>query len=259
MLFHDGKELFDKFALSFESEITFTDYCKELIINHQNNIRFTSKCLIFMYPKRGFNNIYNDWIEVQMLEFFPWHNVLNFQNVKGNKVLEEFDQQAIADWLFGINDLSIKFPCIDVRKDHIALIFEGRPRSMRSKGGKRSFKEKVELNADKIKATYPTPFCGDVEMKIDIFLTDPNSDDRPDVDRSSSLITDAFQGIAYLNDKQIIDLRPRIIDVSQAFEQLEIRSDPMNCFELTDMPLGAVYPLALGITEYYVVRIIYYS
>lgn len=29
--------------------------------------------------------------------------------------------------------------------------------------------------------------------------------------------------------------------------------------ELTDIPLGAVFPLAIGKTEYYVVRIIFYN
>jgi Holliday junction resolvase RusA-like endonuclease len=258
-LFHEGKELFDKFELSIESEITFTDYCKDMIFIHQANIRFTSNSLIFTYPKNGFHNKHDDWIEVEMLEFYPWHNVLNFQNVKGAEVLEEFDQQAIADWLAGISDPPITFPYIDVRTGHITFVADGRPRSMRSTGGKRSFKEKVELMADEVRAIYPTPFRGNVEMKIDIFSSDPNSNDRPDVDRLSGLITDAFQGVAYVDDKQIRDLRPRIIDVSQAFAQLECRSDPMGCFELTDIPLVSVYPLAVGKTEYYVVRISYYG
>ena len=258
-LFHDGKELFDKFALSIESEITFTDYCKDMIFPHQANIKFTSKSLIFTYPKDGFNDSCDDWIEVEMLDFYPWHNVLNFQNIKGAEVLEEFDRQAIADWLSGIDDPSVTFPYIDVRMGHIAFVAEGRPRSMRSKRGKRSLKEKVELKADEVRFIYPTPFRGNVEMKIDIFSSDPNSNDRPDIDRLSGLITHAFQGVAYVDDKQIRDLRPRIVDVSQAFAQLECRSDPMDCFELSDIPLGSVYPLAVGKTEYYVIRISYYE
>jgi Holliday junction resolvase RusA-like endonuclease len=257
-LFHDGKELFDKFALSIESEITFTDYCSELIFPYQHDIRFTSKSLIFTYPKEGFHNIHDDWIELDSLEFHPWYNVLSFQNVKGVEVTHEYDQIAIANWLSGISDPPITFPYVDVRKGHIAFVVNGKPRSIRSEGGKRSFKDKVEQKAEEIRAVYPTPFRGHVEMRVDVFSSDPNSNDRPDVDRLSGLITDAFQGIAYADDKQIRDLKPRIIDVSQAFTQLECRTHPMGCFELTNIPLGSVYPLALGETEYYVVRIIYY-
>jgi Holliday junction resolvase RusA-like endonuclease len=197
--------------------------------------------------------------EVDRLEFYPWYNVLSFENVKGVEVVDEYDQTDIANWLSGIYDPPITFPYVNVREGHIAFIVDGKPRSMRSAGGKRSFKDKVEQKAEEIRSVYPLPFRENVEMRIDVFSSDPKSNDRPDVDRLSGLITDAFQGIAYVDDKQIRDLRPRLIDVSQAFTQLECRSDPMGCFEITDMPLGSVYPLALGIAEYYVVRIIYYS
>lgn len=258
-LFHDGKELFDKFALSLESEITFTDYCSDLIFTRQADIRFTSKSLIFTYPNEGFESSRDDWIAAGRLEFYPWYNVLSFQNVNGAEVVDRYDQTAIGDWLSGIHDPPITFPYVNVRKGHIAFVVDGKPRSMRSTGGKRSFREKVEKKADEIRAFYPTPFRGNVEMRLDVFSPDPNSKDRPDVDRLSGLITDAFQGIAYVDDKQIRDLRPRIIDVSEAFKKLECRSNPMGYFELADIPLGSVYPLAVGETEYYVVRISYYG
>jgi Holliday junction resolvase RusA-like endonuclease len=258
-LFHDGRELFDKFALSHESRIVFTDYCSNSIFPYQEDIRFTSKSLIFTYPKEGFCGYYSDWFEVDRLEFYPWYNILSFENVKGVEVVDEYDQTDIATWLSEISDPPITFPYVNVREGHIAFIVDGKPRSMRSAGGKRSFKEKVEQKAKEIRLVYPIPFRENVEMRVDVFLSDPKSNDRPDVDRLSGLITDAFEGIAYVKDKQIRDLRPRLIDTSQAFTRLECRSDPMGCFEITDIPLGSVYPLAVGETEYYVVRIIYYS
>lgn len=258
-LFHKGTELFDRFSLSEESEITYTDFCTETIFPYLPNIRFTAKSLIFSFPKEGFPNDHHDWIEVDRLEFIPWRNVLSFRNVKGTKLIDQFDQTAVNNWLSEIIDPVIDFPYIDVRKGHIAFIVNGMPRSMRSAGGKRSFREKVEKKAKEIRTIYPDPFAGDVEMRIDVFSSDPSSNDRPDVDRLSGLIMDAFQDIAYIDDKQIRDLKPRVIDVSDAFTELECKSEPMGCFELTDIPLGSVFPLASGETEYYVVRIIFYK
>ena len=258
-LFHHGKELFDRFGLSVESEITFTDYCSQLIFPYQSDIRFTSKSLIFVSPKEGFQNSVDDWIEVETLEFLPWHSILSFQNMKGAEIVDQYDQKVIADWLSTVTDPPMSFPYVDVRKGHIAFIVHGKPRSIRSPGGKRSFRKKVEGKRANIRAVYPTPFSGNVEMRIDVFSANADADDRPDVDRLSGLITDAFQGIAYVDDKQIRDLRPRIIDVSHAFTKLECRTDPMGCFELTDIPLGSLFPLAIGEKEYYVVRIIYYN
>ncbi len=257
-LFHHGNELFDRFGLSVESEITFTDYCSNLICPYRSIIRFTSKSLILASLKAGFHSSYDDWIEVETLEFHPWQGILSFQNMKGAEIIEQYDQKAIGDWLSTVTDPPMSFPYVDVQKGHIAFIVQGMPRSIRSVGGKRSFREKVEGKKAEIRAVYPSPFSGNVDMRIDVFSSNADADDRPDVDRLSGLITDAFQGIAYVDDKQIRDLRPRVIDVSQASTKLECRSDPMGCFELTDIPLGSLFPLAVGETEYYVVRIIYY-
>ena len=258
-LFHNGTELFDRFSISLESEIMFSDYCTDLIFPYKHNIRFTSKALLFSFPKEGFNNVNHDWFEVDRIEFMPWESVLGFRNLKGTKALDQFDQAAIINWLSGINDPIIDYPYIDVGKGHIAFIVNGKPRSMRSVGGKRSFRKKVENKVKEIQTIYPSPFHGNVEMKIDVFSSNPNSTNMPDVDRLSGLITDAFQNIAYIDDKQIRDLRPRVIDVSHAFRKLECRTEPMGCLELTDIPIGSVFPLAIGETEYYVIRIGYYN
>lgn len=258
-LFHSGKELLDRFRISPESEITFADYCKDLLFVYRDNIKFTSKALMFTYPKNGFENIQDDWLEVESLELHPWQTVLMIQNVKGTTVIEEFRETEIREWLATINDPPLDYPYVTVRKGNIAFIVHGKPRSVRSNGGKKKFRQEVESKKEEIGRIYPRPFTGSVEMKIDVFLDDVHGNDRPDIDRLSTLITDAFQGIAYVDDKQIRDLRPRIIDVSQAFRTLECRTEPMDSFELNDMPIGSVFPLAMGIRNYYVVRIMYYS
>lgn len=232
-LFHLGQELFNKFGLSLESEITFSDHCKDQIFPYRDKIKFTSKSLIFFHPKYVWGEYgSDDWIETESLDFYPWHSVINFQNIKGEKVLKEFGEIDINKWLSTIKDPELDYPYINVRRGHIGLIIMGKPKSVRSKGGKLRFKKQIAAKKREITKIYPQPFSRDVEMKVDIFLEDVDSDDRPDVDRLSSLIVDAFEGVAYINDKQIKDLRPRIIDVSQAFTKLEengVRSTLDSC------------------------------
>ncbi|MCK4827465.1 RusA family crossover junction endodeoxyribonuclease, partial [bacterium] len=259
-LFHFGKELFDTFGLSLESEITFSDCCKDQIFVYRDKIKFTSMSLIFFHPKDGWEKYSSDdWIETESLDFYPWHSVLNFQNIKGEKILQEFGHIEINKWLSTKKDPELDYPYIDVRRGHIGFIVIGRPKSVRSRGGRLRLKKEVAAKKKEIARIYPQPFSRDVEMSVDIFLEDVDSDDRPDVDRLSSLIMDAFEGVAYTNDKQIKDLRPRIIDVSQAFTKLECRTHPMDCFSIDDIPTGSVFPLAMGIKNYYVVRISYYN
>lgn len=258
-LFHSGIELFDKFSINPESEILFSDYCSTPLFPCRDKIKFTSKSLLFTYPKEGFERITDDWIEVESLDFHPWENILMIRNSEDSSVPDEVQEPALNEWLSTINDPVINYPYVNVREGNIAYIFLGKPRSMRSKGGKLNFKEKVESKKEEVIRLYPQPFGGHVQMKIDIFLEDIHENDRPDIDRLSTLITDAFQGIAYVNDKQIRDLRPRLIDVSQAFRKIECRTDPMESFGLDDIPIGSVFPLAMGIRNYYVVRVLYYS
>jgi Holliday junction resolvase RusA-like endonuclease len=259
-LFHLGSELFEKFKLSLESEITFSDYCINQIFPYRDNIKFTSKSLLFFHPKAGWEK-YNsdDWVEAESLDFYPWYSILGFRNIKGDRILQEFDEAVINKWLTTVTDPQLYYPYINVRKGHIAFIVTGKPRSVRSKGGKLRLKKEIALKKKDIERIYPQLFDKNVEMQVDIFLEDVDRNDRPDVDRLSSLIMDAFEGVAYINDKQIKDLRPRIIDVSQAFTKLECRTDPMDCFSLDNIPAGSVFPLAMGIKNYYVVRISYYN
>jgi len=223
-------------------------------------MRFNSKSLIFFFPKEGFRNFSNDWIEVESLDFYPWYNILSFLKFdeKGT-ILEEIGETEITNWLSTINDPIFDYPYVNVIRGHIEFIILGKPRSIRSQRGKYRLTKEVESKKEEIVKLYPQPFAGNVEMKVEIFLEDVNSNDRPDIDRLTSLITDAFEGIAYVDDKQIRSLSPKIIDVSQAFTKLECRTDPMGHFSLEDIPIGSIFPLSMGIKNYYVVRINYYA
>ena len=97
------------------------------------------------------------------------------------------------------------------------------------------------------------PMTGPVELMIDVFSTEPLG--LPDVDRFSNSVMDAFQGLAYTDDKQVVHLRPRVFESSAAFEVLECRSEPMPHFELEDVPPGSLFPLSHGIGDYYVARV----
>ena len=239
-LFHPGKELFEEFGLSLESEIGFTDYTKNQIFVYKDIIKFTCKSLMFCHPKptyRGEEFFIDDWIESEEVEFYSWDNVLSFENVKGSKILEEFDKLQIDKWLSTIKDPQLEYPYINVKQGHIAFIDIGIPKS-RSKRGKIRSKKEVEAKRGEIEQLYPRPFSKNVEMKIDVFIGDVDAI-RPDVDRLSIPIADAFKGVAYKDDKQIRYLRPRIIDVSQAFTKLECRTHPMDHFSMPDnIPAG---------------------
>ncbi|MDY6854568.1 MAG: hypothetical protein SWO11_07650 [Thermodesulfobacteriota bacterium] len=98
---------------------------------------------MFIYRKNGFENIQDDWLEVGHLEFYPCDNVLTLKKIKGDKILKEFDQKQIHEWVSTVCDLQIDHPYIDARRGYIAFIFDGSLRSVMSKGGKsfRSFQK----------------------------------------------------------------------------------------------------------------------
>ena len=91
---------------------------------------------------------------------------------------------------------------------------------------------------------------------IDIFSSDFSR--LPDVDRTSITIMDAFEGTVYGNDKQVRHLQPRIFSSTSAYIKLECQSEPMEHYTVENIPAGSLYPLATGILDYYVVRIITY-
>ena len=241
-----------------ESEIIYSDYCSEPLFTHKNTLIFTNKALIFANPKDRYWKINDHWYEVDFLEFVPWKSVFGIRNIDRNKVLEEFDQKKIYNWLSTLKEPDIEFPHIEVKRGELIFIATGIPKSVRSKMGKAAFRSQVASKQKEIQTIYPNPFTGYIEMKIDVFFEDLTGIHRPDVDRLSTLISDAFEGIAYVNDKQIVDLRPRIINTANAYSKLEIQTNPMSIFSIKDIPIGSVFPLAMGIKNYYVIRMIYY-
>ncbi len=150
----------------------------------------------------------------------------------------------------------MKFPFLQVRTGSVACIFEGIPKSVRSKGGKQRLKQEVNNLKSEIQRSFPTPDTGHVEMMIDIFSSNPK--ELPDVDRLSISVMDAFEGIVYEDDKQVRRLQPRIIETVSAYKRLECTTDPMAFLEVENLPVGSLYPLATGVLDYYVVRILTY-
>lgn len=249
-LFHDGHELFRQFNLSVESEITYTDFCTENIFIYNNGIKFTPKALLMIYPAYE----HDDWIEAETIKSYPWENVYNIQNVRGNTVLEEFEHAKIAKWLSSLPCKDVKYPFLHVRTGNVAYIVEGVPKSERSKRGKQRLKEEIQKLEPVIQRSFYRPVIGPVEMMIDIFSFNPEK--LPDVDRLSISIMDAFESIVYASDKQVRHLQPRVFESGTAYERLECKTDPMPHYEINNIPAGSLYPLSTGVLDYYVVRII---
>lgn len=248
-LFHCGSELFDAFGISLESEITYADFCEEMIWLYREGIRFTRDALLITDLHEG----QCDWAEAGELRFYPWDNILSIRNVKGVEVLQEYECHQIREWVSSLAHPSMTYPYLRATRGHIAFIVEGTPRSFRSKGGKARLREDVLSRREAIEASFGRALQGPVEMMVDVFSTSPAN--FPDVDRFSNSIMDAFQGLAYLDDKHVKHLRPRVFESSSAFERLECTSEPMPHFEIEDIPPGSLFPLATGMLDYYVVRI----
>lgn len=248
-LFHPGTELFRRFGFDVESEIVFADYCTDMIFIYKNAIRFTPQALLIIKPTYD----QDDWIQAESIRFYAWDNVLSFQNVRGSSVLAEFDQSTIRKWLASLPFLAHRPPFASVQEGNLVFFFEGVPRSVRSVGGKRRLKERVQEIRSTVTEYYPTPCCGPVEMMIDVFTSSPA--ELPDVDRLSTSLMDAFQNLVYKDDKQIRHLQPRVFESRSAFERLECRTEPMEHFEVSGIPPASLYPLAMGIADYYVVQL----
>jgi hypothetical protein len=248
-LFHPGTHLFSRFGFDVESEIVFADYCKDMIFMYRDGIRFTSHALLIVQPTHH----QDDWIETESIQFYAWHNILAFQNVRGSTVLAEFDHSQIDPWLSSLPSLDHTLPFFHIREGNLTFFFAGVPRSVRSEGGRRRLRQWAEEIRPTVSNTYQSPCRGPVEMMIDIFTT--SAAELPDVDRLSTALMDTFNGLVYVDDKQIRDLRPRVFESRSAYEQLECRTDPMEHYELSALPPASVYPLAMGVTDYYVVRL----
>lgn len=240
-----------------KSEITFSDYCKDQIYVYKDRIKFTSKALLFFHPIYGIGEHENDdWIDCEIIEFYPWNSVINFQNIKGNKVLKEYNKKEIDSWLAKIKDYKISYPFVQVRRGNIAYLNLGIPKSIRSTGWKKRIKEDVNSVRSEISKILPQPWKHNVEMRIDVFSD--GTEEHPDLDRLAGPITDAFEGIAYDSDKQIKDLKPRMIDVSNAYQVVECKTNPKDCFSIDHITTGSMYPLSLGVLNYFAVQMMFY-
>ena len=253
IIFNAGADLFDRFNLSLESEIIYSDNCRDMIYVHQHGIKFTDKALLIMKPDHERDN----WIECEFIEFCPWDNIIGFQNVRGTEILEEVSQPEICKWLSTIPTPRLRYPFLSARCGHIAYIVKGVPKSVRSKKGKIRLKQDVRNYKRVIEKDFGIPATGPVEIMIEIFSSD--IDRLPDVDRLSSTIMDAFEGTVYESDKQVRLLQPHVYSSKDAYAKFECQTEPMKHFEAINIPLGSLYPLATGILDYYVVRILTYN
>ena len=247
--YHEGVELFQKLKLSIESEITYSDFCKDMLFLHKDGIKFTDKALLLLYP----SNEHDDWIEAESIDFLPWYNIHSIENVTGNTITEEYTLADIESWLATIMSPRLPYPFLSARPGNIAYLVSGMPRSERNKRNKARLKQQVQELQGDIQKRFGPPDTGPVEMMIDVFFSDATR--RPDVDRLSIAIMDAFEGVAYVNDKQVRHLQPRVFSSNAAYQQLECMGDPMDHFVLKNIPSGSLYPLATGLLDYYVVRI----
>jgi Holliday junction resolvase RusA-like endonuclease len=254
-LFHTGDEFFKKFNISLESVITYTDFCQEPIFTRKEDIRFTPKAMLLRNSSHSM--IWDEWIEEEDIDFCPWDCVHNIQKIYVKAVLQEFDHAEIAKWLLSLPRLEFNYPFLHVRSGNVACIFKGIPKSERSKGGKQRIKQEAKNLKLEIQKYFHAPDPDHVEMMIDIFSSHPK--DLPDVDRLSISIMDAFEGVVYLNDKQVRRLQPRVIETETAYRRLECTSDPMALLKIENMPSGSLYPLANGELDYYVVRILTFN
>jgi hypothetical protein len=221
-MFHTGSELFERFNLSLESEIIYSDYCRNMIFVYQHGIKFTDKAILILSPA----NDHDDWIEAESIDFNPWENIIGFQNVRGSDIIEEFSRPEIDNWLSTIHTSYLQYPFLYARRGKVAYIVEGIPKSARSKKGKERLKKEVLKRKNVIKEHFGLPTTGPVEIMIDIFSSDCKR--LPDVDRASTTIMDAFEGTVYENDKQVRRLQPRIFSSTSAYIKLECQTEPME-------------------------------
>ena len=212
-LYHEGVELFQKLKLSIEAEVTYSDFCKDMLLPYHHGIRFTDKALLLLYPPHGYDpHGHDDWIEAESIEFLPWHNIHSIENVKGTTITEEHTLADIESWLATIMSPRLTYPFLSARPGNIAYLVSGMPRSERNKRNKARLKQQVQELQGEIHERFGLPDTGPVEMMIDVFFSDAAR--RPDVDRLSIAIMDAFEGVAYVNDKQVRHLQPRVFSSS---------------------------------------------
>ena len=257
-LFHNGREMMEQLGLTFESEVLFSDYCKRTIfVGRPERIKFTKDLLLFCDRDNYYGHDYesDDWLEWERIEICHWQNILGIDIVKGSNTKRTIKKEELDDWLDQQKVPKINFPFWNIRKGNITAIINGRPHSERSKKGNEKIKAIIRSSENRIKKILPSPYSGHFQMSIDVFSTKLFK--LPDLDRFTHPILDAFEGILYKNDKQLNELKPRVIDSSKVIVKLECRSEPMGLFEIENITTGSLFPLSIGLRDYFVIRALY--
>jgi len=257
-LYHNGREMMEQLGLTFESEVLFSDYCKDTIfVGRPERIKFTKDLLLFcdsdVYSGHDYEP--DDWLEWERIEICHWQNILGIDIVKGSKTKRTIKKEELDAWLDQKKVPKISFPFFNIRRGNITVIIEGRPYSERSTTGKKKIKAIIGSYGDQIRKVLPEPRSEHIQMSIDVFSTELSK--IPDIDRFTHPILDAFEGIVYKNDKQLKELKPRVIDSSRAIVKLECRTEPMGLFEIENITTGSLFPLSIGLRDYFVIRVLY--
>jgi hypothetical protein len=249
-LFCSGKRLKQAFALTPESEILFSDGCRALFLGLCEGMRYTPEPLLLCHGSISPND---DWQESENIQICPWNNIRGIDAMDGSKLRKAISPQELSSWRSALPRTQYSLPYVDVRDDNIVIMLSGRPYSERSQ--KRVGKQQGQLQTlyPEIRSVIPMPRTEPVAMNIEVFTTEAGQ--LPDVDRFAKPIMDAFKGVIYRDDKQVLSLKPRVFDVREAFATLECRTEPMALYEVDHVPVGNLFPLAKGIRDYYVIRI----
>ena len=95
-LYHPGKSFLDRLRLPYESEIAYTDGCRDLMIRWENSVKFTSKSILH-YDRMSLPIHRRDenWIETNIFEFCPWHNIESIYKIKSDKLLNTYSSKFL--------------------------------------------------------------------------------------------------------------------------------------------------------------------
>lgn len=253
--FYTGDFLQKEFGLTNFSEVVFSDFTQRPFYILKDGMRFTKQISFLCSSAIVLDRVAegDDWIDWDYIEICPWENIIGFESFQGGDLIRSTSEDDIQNWLSNLEDVDLNLPYLSIEKRGIALIIEGRPHSERSKKGSKKVREIVQGFDLRIKSEISKPLKGPLGINIEVFTTDKQN--LPDPDRFSIPIMDAFKGIVYEDDKQIVSLHPRIIETQNLFVNLECRSVPMDLPEVDKMPVGSLLPLSKSINDYFVVRV----
>lgn len=262
-MLYPGYKIIEQFKLTPFSEIHFTDCCQELYVSQQ--VKFSPHVLFFCYSDISY--LYPEdyhWFDYYEIQVCPWDSIYGFSvvNNKG-KIQREIKNKEINGWLSTLKPHSFNFPYFLVSEGNIVIILKGKPLSERASGINKWKKRVKENLITKIAKNISFPVTKPVTIYLDVFSTKYTkslvSDHQhlPDTDRFIHPITDMLEGVVIKNDRQVNNVRARIWDVTNAFDKLEVRSEPMGLYSLNNISIGCLYPLSMLEKNYYVIRVAY--